>query len=151
MTNTNIYLPFISKYNDPRTVFANLVLTHPSQQRKTFVYAKCLEESANEKAKLLLELDVWNHVVNGVWPNDLVRRHCNNLAPEYEPNKNYVESLVKGAKEPEIAFAHLLLGEKHREHVLGLNEFYQQQQFFGIGYYSYNNNYIYCFHAGKLV
>lgn len=151
MTNTNIYLPFVAKYNNPRIVFGNLLLSHPLQQRKTLQYSTCLQQSADVKARLLLETGIISHTINGIAPNALARSYCSNLATEYEDNKNYIESLVVGAKEADTAFNSLMNSPKHKEHLMGESDFYKEQQWYAVGYYEYANNYAYVVHIAKLV
>jgi uncharacterized protein YkwD len=85
-----------------------------------------------------------------VYPNELVRYFCSQLAKTYPDKQNYVEAIVIGCKDVKQALQSLLNSPNHRKFLLGENEFWQLQNSIGVGYLEINNNYFYTIHIAQI-
>lgn len=150
-----IFLPLIftsTAKQDSASLMIFNICNHKDQQRDKLNREQNLCLSAQYKAEQLSKLTEWQHVLkDGIWPNKLVRNYCSNLDPTYSDNNNYVESILIGIQDREIALYNLLKSEGHANHVLGRVSFYREQNSIGVGYVEANNNYFWVIHLAKLI
>lgn len=113
------------------------------QQRPVMTLDKRLVNAANHKAKLLAETGIWAHCIDEYCPNQMIREFgCNTGLLD---KANNVESIVIGEQNPANTIERLKNSQGHRNHILGLEDIYRNQDEIGVGYYEYNNNYYYVF------
>lgn len=116
---------------------AELIRTHPQQERRAFTYNPILARVARERAADMAARGYFGHTnPEGLGPNALVR-WAGYVLPSYygtEPSANNIESIAAGPTTAEGVFQLLLGSEAHRTHILGLHEFYAAQVEYGIGY-----------------
>jgi uncharacterized protein YkwD len=116
---------------------AELLRSHPQQQRPAFAYNPILARVAHERAADMAARGYFGHTnPDGLGPNALVRQ-AGYLLPSYygtEPTANNIESIAAGPSTAEGVLQLLLNSEAHRTHILGLHEFYAAQVEYGIGY-----------------
>lgn len=135
---------------------AELMIKHPEQGRggSSMRCDDILQREAMHKAKLLSQSAVFGHVINGYGPNYSVQ-HAGMyegdddvyLLPAYygdieDKALNFIESVSSGQSSAAVAFEDLLNSAGHRDHILGLTEFWSEQKDYGIGYH-YDANSVY--------
>lgn len=118
------------------SIFIDLMMNHPDQKRRRVMVNGELTAAAMYKAHRLLEVMVYDHVVDGIGPNQLARDFGYAIPSWYHRGiqENNIESLTRGQPTTIRAFDNLLTSPKHRMHILGLHEFYKGQEHIGIGY-----------------
>lgn len=117
----------------PEEEFSVLLRSNPFQHRPLLRESFVLRVGAQRKAQDLADRNYFSHVTpEGVWPNALAIQAGWNLP--YAPDANYIESLAAGYWTAEDAWRALTDSPGHRAHILGENDFYAAQDWFGVGH-----------------
>jgi uncharacterized protein YkwD len=125
---------------------AALMRGHPKQQRKEFKYDARLAGVARAKARDMATRKYFSHInPEGYGSNWHVAKTGYRLPPQWLAFKgsNQGESLLAGEENVEPGFARWLSSGTHRNHILALNPFYQDQTRYGLGYH-YDPNAPFC-------
>jgi len=144
----NIFLPFISKASNPTTDFVNLIANDPRQKR-VLKHSEGLTLAAQSKVALMIEHNIFDHVVAGIYPNQLARVFVE-LPDYYAILGNNIESLVMGSKDVNLMFEALANSPSHAKHLFGLTPFFAEQTHIGIGYSEGHNNYWWSVYIAKI-
>jgi uncharacterized protein YkwD len=139
------YLPVVIRsptcqLNEYETRIAELMQTHPEQQRASLTCDPILAQVARERAVDMATRNYFDHTnPDGFGPNYLVRQAGYPLPSWYDtaPNANNVESIAAGYSTPDAAWQGWMGSTPHRTHLLGLDPFWAAQIEYGIGY-AYN-------------
>lgn len=118
---------------------AELMRSHPDQQRPSLTCHPILAQVARERAEDMRDRDYFDHVnPDGYGPNYLVTVAGYTLPSYYStaPDANNVESIAAGYPAPAAAWEAWMNSDGHRAHLLGEDEFYARQIDYGIGYAS---------------
>lgn len=130
--------PEVCVLNAQETAIAAALMSHPDQKRDNPVCNPTLALVARARARDMAQRGYFNHVgPDGIGPNFLVRQAGYALPQWYSDARdaNNVESIAGGQPTPEAAWAAWLKSDGHRMHVLGEQDFYAEQDAFGIGYF----------------
>lgn len=121
--------------NPLAVILFDLIRLHEGQERDEIRCHPTLVAAAQWKAEDLAVHDIWGHTAsNGESPNETVRRFGYNLSGDYSDSGNTCECLAAGMDDPAYALKLLLESENHRRHILGENDFFQDQECAGVGY-----------------
>lgn len=136
-----VFLPLITYAkcltNEQEEALANLIKTHPNQQRIVMNCDPILAQVAHERALDMGTRNYFNHVnPDGHGPNYLVQQAGYILPSFYDQSKkaNNIESIYAGSPDPERAMDVWLGSDGHHNHILGQHSFYAEQTDYGIGY-----------------
>ena len=144
----NIYLPIIGN-NNPAKQFADLVIKDSRQQR-VLKWNEDLAKAAQTKVKLMIDTNIFAHVIGGIWPNQIARQYV--LLPEYYGVfANNCESLVQGSKDVNLMFESLANSPSHSKHLFGLTPFFAEQTDIGVGYGEGHNNYWFAVYISRII
>ena len=115
----------ICGHNKSSTTLAHQIINHPEQKRKTVTCSTLLSEIAQLKAK---------EIASGLTQSDMTANEFvvkqGYRFPNYYPlHGNQVEAVAKGSD----PLAYLIKSDKHRNHVLGLGDFFSLQTEIGVG------------------
>mgnify|MGYP000047101521 CR=1 FL=1 len=111
--------------NTQSKTLARQIISHPKQNRKTLICSTLLSKIAHLKAKELAS----SFTQTNMTANEFVVKQGYRFPNYYPLHGNQVEAVAKGS-EP---FAYLLQSDKHRNHVLGLGDFFSLQTEIGVG------------------
>ena len=118
---------------DQVATFYRLLVADQRQQRGSLERCADLEAAAAARAYGLSHGDPWSHVdAHGVTPNEYCRAAGCKLPDSYAQKGNNVESLVAGAGDASVMLEALTRSPKHADHIFGRNDFFRQQDKFGI-------------------
>jgi uncharacterized protein YkwD len=152
-SNNQIYLPLIlapvpapitppCSLNSQENEIADLLNGSAEQQSVAMRCDPILAQVAREKATDMANRDYFSHVTpEGIGPNYLVQQ-AGYVLPGYYGDDlqiNYIESLAAGRSTAGATWNQWMTSETHRNHLLGLSEFYAKQVEYGIGY-AFNPN-----------
>lgn len=117
--------------------FALLLVSYPGQKHASLTCNPLLQKFAESRAKDMATREYFSHVdPDNVGPNEKLEARGYNLPDSYRLGRsNNIESIAGGIRSPVEAFEGFLDSTPHRNHLLGLTDFYLQQNEFGIGYY----------------
>lgn len=124
--------------NEQEEAIATMMLTHPDQQRDKSACDPILAQVARAHARDMALRDYFSHVnPDGIGPNLLVRQAGYPLPNWYgnDQGSNNIESISGGQNSAEEAWQAWLNSSSHRIHILGSEDFYAQQDAYGVGYY----------------
>jgi hypothetical protein len=124
--------------NEQELAIAQLMLTDPGQQRSNPICDPILAQVARARARDMALRGYFSHTnPDGEGPNLLAREAGYALPEWYGSNQdaNNIESIGGGYSSPEAAWQGWLGSPTHRTHVLATQEFYAQQEAYGVGYY----------------
>ncbi len=114
------------------------IATNPEQKRLSLTCDPILNDFANRKAEDMGKRSYFSHTdPDGFGPNFRVREAGYPLPSLYAnaPTSNNIESIGGGFDSVDKIFTAWLNSRTHKEHMLGLTEFYAAQVEFGIGHY----------------
>jgi len=130
------------------TEFSLLLQTNKDQQRDFLVCNTSLNLSTAYKAQDMIDNNYIAHISpSGEYPNELAQRFGCEFS--FEPKANYVESILVGTGNPQVALNHFLSSSKHREHLLGESDFFRQFTYIGIAMIEGNNNFYWVIHIAN--
>jgi uncharacterized protein YkwD len=124
--------------NEQEVALAGLALNEPGQRRDNPVCNPILSQVARAKARDMALRGYFSHTnPDGIGPNQLVRQAGYKLPDWYgsAPNANNIESIGAGYTSAQEVWNGWLDSPAHRTHVLGTQEFYADQDAYGVGYY----------------
>lgn len=116
---------------------AQLLLTHVQQKRQQLRCHPILAQVARSRAEDLGTYNYFSHINHqGYGPNYLVQAASYRLPQEYSQavDGNNIESLGAGPDNADSMWGAWANSDKHRVHLLGLNEFFVEQIDYGIGF-----------------
>lgn len=121
------------------------LLLGEGQQRLVLTRSETLDRCARLKAQDMGNRGYFGHVSpDGEWSNDMARRCGYPLAASYTNGQNYIESLGSGYSFAQGVWGAWLTSPGHKAHLFGENDFYREQNEFGVGYaYIPNSEYTY--------
>jgi uncharacterized protein YkwD len=134
----DIFFPFIGHVDSFKKErdFFNLMTNDVSQQRETLVLSSVLSNVSRAHSCDMIKRNFFEHInPDGVGSNFRVLTAGIEL-PEYYSravDANNIESIAAGYDTPEKAYMGLKTSPRHRNHVLGIGDFYSQQIIIGIG------------------
>ena len=135
------YLPIIFSssclLNKQAEAIANLATNDSEQERPQMICNPILARVAYEKALDMGTRNYFGHVnPDGFGPNYLVNQAGYNLPAWWgnDLDTNYIESIAAGYSTPAATWNQWRASGGHRTHVLGLNNFWREQIYYGIGY-----------------
>ena len=111
-----------------------LIRNHDQQLRITLNCHPKLSKIARYKVGLLSQEDIIMHNIGYLTPNQLLRKKGYQLSKIYPGLGNHVEAIAAGNKTPEATFKQLLKSPRHRNLLLGLSDFYREQNQIGVSY-----------------
>lgn len=115
---------------------AKLIQQDPLQQRATIQCHPLLAQAADDKARVMAEVGMVMHNVGGS-PNSRLREIGFPLPRYYSGVMgNQVEAIAGGYTTPDSVWRAFKGSKSHRQHLLGELDFYREQQFIGVGFYS---------------
>ncbi len=117
---------------------ANLIAAHSEQRRGQMFCDARLAEVARARAKDMAEREYFGHInPDGNGPNWLVTQAGYELPNWYSDRRdaNNIESIAAGFATAQDVVQGWEGSDGHRNHLLGLNDFYKDQEAFGIGHY----------------
>lgn len=145
MRNTLLLLLFTScivkaQYNgcgtDEKSIaLAQLIIENTGQKRAVIKCNKLLAIAAHEKAETMAKAGKISHTINHITANEFLRKHDIFLPTNYEFFGNQVEAIQGGEVTARDAFDYFMTSHSHKEHLLGENAFYQQQNQIGVSYF----------------
>ncbi|MBI2380898.1 MAG: hypothetical protein HYV16_09105 [Gammaproteobacteria bacterium] len=123
------------KPNAKEAALAGLLLKSPLQKRPALRCNGVLETFARQRALDMSQRGYVSHrTPEGLYVNDLLREHYP-LPRFYLKRGNQVEAIAAGLTDPDAVWqAWLESHDAHREHVLGDEASYREQDEYGIGY-----------------
>ena len=114
---------------------AQLIRSHPKQQRKSLRCSAKLSKLALMKAKEMAKRKKISHILP-IGPNQSLRDHGYPLADIYTGvSDNQVEAIAGGISDPKEMMKGFLDSSAHRIHLLAQDKFYQLQDELGVGYH----------------
>lgn len=117
---------------------AKLIAESGDQRRDVMVCHGTLAEVARARAKDMAERAYFSHTnPDGIGPNLLIEQAGYDLPSWYSSKRdaNNVESIAAGFATAEDVVKGWRGSDGHRRHILGLIDFYADQEIYGIGYY----------------
>ena len=150
-----VFLPLVSKIevapagepgcllNEQEQQIATFMLSHPQQQRPTLACDPILAAVARARAEDLGQRAYFSHVnPDGHGPNYLAMQAGYTLPAAYnhEATGNNIESIGAGANSATSLWDAWMISQKHLTHILGTNDFFVQQNEYGIGYAQVQNS-----------
>jgi uncharacterized protein YkwD len=142
-TTRSVYIPYVSDSDSIRTCFGhdsiysfyNVLRSHEKQKRRVIKCHPTLVEVARKRARQIC--DVFDHITqDGVTVNELIRLHGLTLPDEYSEVGNNVECIAGGSSSPQAIVDALANSPNHSVSIFGLNDFFEKQNYCGIGFYS---------------
>lgn len=136
----NSVFPCNMEYNEYELF--KLIKNHPEQKRKTLTCNEILCQVARNKAIDMVENGYVGHVdPDGYGMNFYVRQAGYELPGMYEKHDtaNNIESLGVSYYTPESVFLGLMNSPMHKQHIMGLISFFEDQINIGIGCYRNRN------------
>lgn len=131
-------LPVVCGLNEYEQAVADWMVAHEGQQRKNPVCDPILAQVARARARDMALRDYFAHTSpEGDGPNLLARQAGYPLPDWYgdDQGSNNIESIGAGYATPDDEWTAWLNSSKHRTHVLGTQQFYADQDAYGVGYY----------------
>lgn len=137
-----VWLPLISanaacNESPDEAALADLMRNDPGQQRPSLTCHPLLEAVARAHARDMADHDFFAHVspITQLGPDERVRRAGYGLPSWYGTGTttNTIESITMNKMRAEYVWRALLGSPGHNSHVLGKNEVFAQQIFYGIG------------------
>jgi hypothetical protein len=120
----------------PAARLALLIASDPGQRRPELRCSPKLSRIASERARELAEEGRISHFTNGRSPNLRLRQSGYPLPREYpHGGANQVEAIAGGYAGPEDVWAAFKRSDRHRSHLLGEHEFFQEQDEIGVGFH----------------
>jgi len=132
------YEPYGCDYSLQERALESSFLDDSRQRRPSMTCNVTLSEVARQRAKDMAQRDYFGHTnPDGFGPNYLVKAAGYGLPGWYNQNinANNVESIGAGNPSADGLWQAWVDSAGHRDHVLGLNDFYGEQVEYGIGYY----------------
>lgn len=120
--------------NSQAKQLSSLIRNHSQQHRVKINCHPKLSEIARLKVGLLSQEDIIMHNIGYLTPNQLLRENGFQLSKIYPVLGNQVEAIAAGNKTPEATFKKLLKSSRHRNLLLGLSDFYREQNQIGVAY-----------------
>jgi uncharacterized protein YkwD len=112
-------------------------LTDTGQQRPLMECSEFLSASAQHHADDMVAREYWGHdTPEGETPNQNARSHGCNMPYYYVQEGNNIESAELNKHDAESAWLAMLESPQHKTHLLGLHQFFKDQDQYGIGYAS---------------
>ena len=155
LTNITTFIPLVYADESPRKIYlptifnppcltaaeegqlAQLLVQDPQQQRPSLTCNDILAQVAHARAADMAEREYFDHVnPDGYGPNYLVEQ-AGYILPDFygnDPTANYIESIAAGNSTAAATWQQWMDSSGHRQHLLGLNDFYKDQIEYGIGY-----------------
>ncbi len=145
---TQVYLPLIRfpeaapvappcGMNAQANEMAALLTGSAEQQSAGIICNSILTQVAQNKAADMASRNYFGHVTpDGFGPNSLVQQ-AGYVLPGYygdDSTANYIESIAAGRSTAGNTWNQWMTSETHRNHLLGLTDFYARQVEFGVGY-----------------
>lgn len=124
--------------NSQEVAIERMMLSHPQQGRDNPVCDPILAQVARARARDMALRGYFSHTnPDGDGPNILVREAGYRLPDWYshDQDANNIESIGGGYGTAEDAFQGWMNSNFHRTHVLATNDFYSDQDSYGIGYF----------------
>ena len=124
--------------NEEEAAIAEMMLGASDQGRNSPVCNPILAQVARGRARDMALRGYFSHTnPDGDGPNLLVRRAGYPLPDWYASNQNSnnIESIGGGQVTPDEMWQDWLASAPHRTHVLATEEFYANQEAYGVGYY----------------
>ena len=115
---------------------ASLIIGHESQQRPELQCNELLSAIAAQRAVDLLD----GSNTDELTPNEILTEHGFKFPTYYPRVGNQVEASATEVETPESALEFLARSYKHRDLVLGNDEFFERQSHLGVGYYKNEQN-----------
>jgi uncharacterized protein YkwD len=125
--------------NEQEQAIADLMINDPGQQRKSPVCDATLAQVARARARDMALRGYFSHTnPDGDGPNLLVREAGYPLPDWYssEQDANSIESIGGGYPTAAGAWQGWLKSPSHHAHVLGTEDFYAEQNAYGVGFYA---------------
>jgi len=120
---------------------AKLIIEYFEQRREFLVCNEKLSVVAMKKAELMADANLVAHTLNNITPNELLTKEGIKLPYSYSILGNQVESLQGGAETAQKAFENFLASLPHKNHLLGENQFFLNQDQIGVGYFFNQSTY----------
>lgn len=121
--------------NPEAEAFAQLLVNDLRQKRPVMICDPRLVAAAQQRAESMARMGYIGHCdPMGICPNQVMIANGCQLPSHYPPNGNSGESLVAGARDPQVAYDALMRSDSHSKHLLALDEFYRGQDRYGVGY-----------------
>jgi len=123
---------------DVEAELAVLLRESPGQQRPSLVCNTILSTVARARARDMAERDYFDHInPDGIGPNYLVLSAGYPLPAYYDLSQtgNNIESIGAGHPTPDAVWAAWMASSYHRIHLLGSNQFFGDQDEYGVGYH----------------
>ena len=127
--------------NAQETEMGALIATHPNQGRPSMTYHPILNMVARFRALDMATRRYFSHTdPDGYGPNYAVKMAELALPDWYGQQKadNNIESIAAGTSTAQATFDLWMGSHSHKAHVLAEASFWQQQTYYGVGYY-YNS------------
>jgi uncharacterized protein YkwD len=121
--------------NEKAMQLAQMLVESKIQQRSNLICNSQLAAAASQKARVMAEKEKVLHNLNNTSPNELLKNNGIVLPLYYAKIGNQVESVLGGMQTAEESYQLFMTSETHKKHLLGENNFYQQQTQIGVGYY----------------
>lgn len=109
---------------------AQAIISHPDQKRSQLNCNSKLAALAQKRAKELATTGP-----SDITPNEFLIKNDFRIPNYYPIHGNQVEAVAKGSR----AIEYLTQDEKHRQHVLGMGEFFSLQTEIGVGHHQDGN------------
>jgi len=120
--------------NDQAKQLSELIRNHTQQHRTKIACHPKLTDIARFKVGLLSQEEVIMHNIGYLTPNQLLRKKGYQLSGIYSVLGNQVEAIAAGNKTAKATFKQLLNSPRHKNLLLGISEFYREQNQIGVAY-----------------
>jgi uncharacterized protein YkwD len=131
--------------NSQEALVADYMVNDPNQKRASMNLDPILARVARERAEDMAARNYVAHVnPDGVAANYLVTQAGYGLPAWWgnNPTDNFIESIAAGQTTPAAVWQDWMNSTPHRNHILAIDPFYQDQTSYGVGYaYTPNGNY----------
>lgn len=127
---------FVASAAEYERAVYKLMAEDPDQRRKGIEWSGPLASVARRRAEDMVRRNYFAHTdPDGLGPNGHVATAGIPLPAEYAaaPKQNFIESIARGPLEPPAMWKVLSTHAGHREHVLGIDEFWALQPLVGVG------------------
>jgi uncharacterized protein YkwD len=115
--------------------FTKMLTGDSRQQRKVIRCNPALVRAAQHRAESMTALGYFGHCdPNGVCANAVARAQGCRLPAHYSLFGNNIESLIGGTGDPATAWQLLSASPSHAQHLLGLSDFFREQQDIGVAF-----------------
>ncbi|MDY6926739.1 MAG: CAP domain-containing protein [Pseudomonadota bacterium] len=123
-------------FNQQAIALATLIQHDPGQQRQRIQCHPLLAQAAEDKARIMADYGMVRHNLGGS-PNTRLRDIGFPLPRYYSGLMgNQVEAVAGGYRTPASVWKAFKSSEDHRLHLLGELDFYREQEYMGVGFFS---------------